>query len=123
MRRPWALRWLSLAAVAFASAAFARPDPPLTYRAIREMPPSAVGLRLLGAERGTDIVRIDFLDFSPDARRLPIALQLFLYARPVPFGLTYCSQRLHLVVLSRAASVTEVRTAIMARGSPADRAR
>ena len=104
MRRGPVLRWLWLASLAFSSGAFARTEEPLTYRAIRAMPPAVVGLRLLGPEGGDDIVRTEFIDVSADARRLPSALQLFLYARPVPIGSNYCSQRRSHRLLTNAVS-------------------
>lgn len=63
MRRPPALRWLSLAAMALCPAARGQTEAPLTYRAISAMTPAAVGRRLLGPERGADIARVEFLDF------------------------------------------------------------
>jgi hypothetical protein len=99
---------LWLAAMAFGSGAHARADAPLTYRAIRQMTPAALGRRLLGPERGGDIVRMEFLDLrsfdSRPVRRWPSVVQLALYARPIPLGAAYCSQRLHVVTLSRAGS-------------------
>src|SRR4051812_27217283 len=104
MRRPPALRWLSLVAMAFGPAAHAQTEAPLTYRAISAMTPAAVGRRLLGPERGADIVRVEFLDFRAAAGRLPGLLQLFLYTGPVPLGPTYCSQRRYYHALASAVS-------------------
>jgi hypothetical protein len=95
MRRPPALRWLSLAAVAFGPAAYAQTEAPLTYRAIRELPPAAVALRLLGPERGGDVVRIE----SRREPMLPATLEVMLFHRPVPLGSDYCSQSVHRLYL------------------------
>jgi hypothetical protein len=103
MRRP-ALRWFSLSVLAVSAAAIAQPDAPLTYRAINAMTPAAVGRRLLGRERGADIVRVEFLDFRAPAGRFPGLLQLLLYTRPVPLGPTYCSQRRYYHALASAVS-------------------
>ena len=95
------LGWLTLAASAFAVAAAARAEPPLTLRDIRALPTPALALRLLGPERGADIVRIEGV---PDARVRASVLQVFLYARPVPLGSNYCSQRRYYRALASAAS-------------------
>ena len=50
MRWRWILRWLLLAASVFAVSAAARTEPPLTFRAIRELPLPTVALRLLDPE-------------------------------------------------------------------------
>jgi hypothetical protein len=99
MRRRWILRWLALAASAFAGAAAARTEPPLTFRSIHALPLPAVALRLLGPERGADIERIET---RPASGPLPVALEVYLYARPVPLGPSYCSQRWHLLSLTNA---------------------
>ena len=102
MRHHLAVRWLALVVLALSSSAVARAPGSLTYHAIMTMPPSEAGLRLLGAGRGADIVRLSFIDLpdaGPDERRLPGALQLFLFARPVPLGANFCSQRRHFLLL------------------------
>lgn len=93
MKAPSAFGRLSLAALAFSPAAHAQAEAPLTFRAIREMTPVAVGRRLLGSERRAHIVKIDYIDLWDPADTLPGVLQMFLYARPMPLGVTYCSQR------------------------------
>lgn len=110
-----AFRWLSLAAMAFRLESHARAEAPLTYHTISAMTPAALGRRLLGPEQGDGIVRIEFLDVRAAAGRLPIVLQLFLYARPVPLGPTYCSRRRYYRVLASAAS-GEIRP--LRRGEP-----
>jgi hypothetical protein len=108
MRHYRAVRWLFLFVLALSSGAFARAPAALTYRAIMTMPPSDAGVRLLGAGRGADIVKISFIDLmnaGPAARRLPGALQLFLYTRPVPLGSNFCSQRRYYLFLTAASSV------------------
>jgi len=87
------LRWTWPALLATAAAA--QTEPPLTYRAIREMPPAAVALRLLGSGQGADVVRIE----SRREPMLPGALDIMLFHRPVPVGRDYCSQSVHQVTL------------------------
>lgn len=111
MRHYRAVRWLVLVVLAFSSGAFAR-TPALTYRAIMTMPPSEAGLRLLGVERGADIVRLSFIDLmnaGPDERRLPRLLQLFLYSRPVPLGSSFCVQQRQFLGLVSAQADQEIR--------------
>jgi hypothetical protein len=79
------------------------------------MTPAAVGRRLLGPEQGDDILRIEFPDFRAAPGRLPVGLQLFLYARPQPLGPTYCSQRRYYRALASAVS-REIRP--LRRGEP-----
>lgn len=98
MRHWWPLRWLILAASLFAVAAYARTEPPLTFRAIHELPVPAVALRLLGPDRGADIERVET---EPASGPLPVAVGVRLYARPVPLGPNYCSQRLHFLYLTK----------------------
>src|SRR5690348_1193685 len=59
MRRLPILRLVSLATVAWAAGAVAQTEAPLTYRAIRGMPPRALALRLLGPERSADVERVE----------------------------------------------------------------
>jgi hypothetical protein len=100
-----AWRFLLLAALAFASRAFAEDPAPLTLRAIREMTPSAVARRLIGPEHAADVERIET---QPNWGMLPGALQVRLFHRPVPVGRNYCSQSKHQVVLFTAPPTRDV---------------
>jgi hypothetical protein len=90
---------LILLAPAFPVAAAGRTEQPLTFRAIGGLPPEILAPRLLGPEYSAEIVRIERLDPGR-----PAALQIFLYARPVPLGDRYCSQRRYYRLLVRAGS-------------------
>jgi hypothetical protein len=99
MMLPRATICLILAASALPVGAVLRTEQPLTFGAIRALPPAILAPRLLGPGHGAEIVRIERLDPGR-----PAALQLFLYARPVPLGRRYCSQRRYYRLLTRAGS-------------------
>jgi hypothetical protein len=90
-------RRLTLAASAFVFAAAARAEPPLTFRAIRALLPATVALRLLGPERGAEIVRIET---RPNAGMAPGVLEVRLFSRAVAVGPNHCLQPLYRVTLT-----------------------
>jgi hypothetical protein len=95
--RGWlAIRWLPLAAPAFAAATSAQTEPTLTYRQIRDLPPSEVAARLLRPDQAANLERIET---QPNWGMLPGALQVRFFHRPIPVGRGYCSQLRQEVVL------------------------
>lgn len=97
MRLPRTMICLILAASAYPIAAAERGKQPLTFRAIGAKPPATLAPTLLGPKHSAEIVQIERLDPGR-----PAALQLSLYARPVPLGHRYCSQRRYYRLLIRA---------------------